>query len=484
MSPIQAPSYLVIEPSKSADPDALPYWNVKWNGEQGKIRLGQAWLARTGSTSAKPGGKTYGKQEQWTQRRGRVPDGALDEAAALMMALTARQARDERIATDAEERLRQQRSFRALAREWQAHCIRSGRHKPGTQRDVQSTLAEPGVRHKRGGGETRGAAMRVLGDIPAHLVTPSDVEDVFEDYAELGGRDGAGASNRTINKIREQLRGIYNYGALPKTDWKLERNPAAETERRPVDDTGRPPSYEMDEVEAIAAAAATGKWRGAALATYSRRNPIAQAQEQQENDQLSELVRLAAYTGLRRGEICALRWMDIDWDVPMIRVIRSLSGGVLTSLKSRKGREVPLGTPVVDALRRLQARPNFTHADDYVFATLVGDRPDPSAIRRRYIAARDAAGVEPLRFHDLRHTAASLFIQTMDPRDVQKIMGHQSLRTTERYLQARRVEKLLPDVNRALSRGSEKQVVRLLSELRALDSRIRAQVLEEVAAKA
>ena len=58
----------------------------------------------------------------------------------------------------------------------------------------------------------------------------------------------------------------------------------------------------------------TGKWRGAALATYSRRNPIAQAQEQEENDQLPELVRFAAYTGLRRGEICALRWMDIDWE--------------------------------------------------------------------------------------------------------------------------------------------------------------------------
>ena len=76
----------------------------------------------------------------------------------------------------------------------------------------------------------------------------------------------------------------------------------------------------------------------------------------------------------------------------MISVTRSLSGGMLTSPKSRKGREVPLGTPVVDALRRLQARPNFTHAEDYVFATLAGDRPDPSAIRWRYIAARDVAG--------------------------------------------------------------------------------------------
>ena len=75
-----------------------------------------------------------------------------------------------------------------------------------------------------------------------------------------------------------------------------------------------------------------------------------------------------------------------------------------------------------------------------MFATLAGDRPDPSAIRRRYIAARDVAGVSQLTFHDLRHTAASLFIQTMDPRDVQKIMGHASLKTTERYLRPARGE--------------------------------------------
>ncbi len=325
--------------------------------------------------------------------------------------------------------------------------------------------------------------MRILGDKPAHLITPADVEDVFEDYVEFGGRDGTGASNRTINKIREQLRGIFNYGALPKTGWGVQSNPAAETQRRPVDESGMPPSFEVEEVEAIAHAAASGRWRGAALATYNR-DPLAEQQEQEENAQLAELIRFAAYTGLRRGEICALRWLDIDWDVPMIKVTQSLSGSELSSTKSRKGREVPLGTPVVEALKRLRSRPNFTSGEDYVFATLAGDRPDASAIRRRYIAARDLAPAEPLRFHDLRHTAASLFIQTMDPRDVQKIMGHKSLRTTEGYFQARRVEKMLPDVNRALTTGRARQIGRLREELSELDPVLLAGLPEAIGATA
>jgi integrase len=483
MSATKTAVALVVEPAKKAG--ELPYWAASWrvDGRPVKRRLGVAWLVPAGSADAKPNARTYGVRGGWVQRRGRAPDGVLDEADARKLAdeIPARLAHE--LEEAAEQQRRKSMTFRALGREWQGYCIKTGRHKPGTQRDVASTLAEPGESHKRGGGRTRGAVTRILGDIPAHLVTPDDIEDVFEDYAEFGGRDGTGAANRTINKIREQLRGIFNYGALPKTGWGLERNPAAETERRPVDESGMPPSFEIEEVEAIAQAAAEGKWRGAALATYTR-NQLAEQQEQEENEQLAELIRFAAYTGLRRGEICALRWLDIDWDVPMIKVTQSLSGGVLTSTKSRKAREVPLGTPVVEALKRLRKRPNFTSGEDYVFATLAGDRPDPSAIRRRYIASRAAAGAEPLRFHDLRHTAASLFIQTMDPRDVQKIMGHQSIRTTERYLQARRVEKMLPDVNRALATGHERQLRRLRDELGGLNPAALAGLLEEIGATA
>ena len=107
-------------------------------------------------------------------------------------------------------------------------------------------------------------------------------------------------------------------------------------------------------------------------------------------------------------------WSDINFKEQTATVERALSGSVITAPKSGKTRVVPLGAPALAALRRLRKRPNFTTADDYVFATLAGDRPDPSALRRRYNAARDKSGAPALTFHGLRHTAASLFIRKMD----------------------------------------------------------------------
>jgi integrase len=73
---------------------------------------------------------------------------------------------------------------------------------------------------------------------------------------------------------------------------------------------------------------------------------------------------------------------------------------------------------------RLSRRPNFTELDDYVFANVAGDRLDDSALRRRYIAAGDAAGLPPLRFHDLRHTAGTLLTRVRNPGTVRDVLGH------------------------------------------------------------
>ena len=69
---------------------------------------------------------------------------------------------------------------------------------------------------------------------------------------------------------------------------------------------------------------------------------------------------------------------------------------------------------------------------------MLGRHLDGSALRRRFKRARDAAGLRPLRFHDLRHTYGSLLAAAgVDLVTIQAVMGHSALATTGRYLHAR-----------------------------------------------
>jgi hypothetical protein len=135
-----------------------------------------------------------------------------------------------------------------------------------------------------------------------------------------------------------------------------------------------------------------------------------------EDRQLAELIRIAAYTGLRRGELVALRWRDVRSSERVLVVERALSGSVERTTKGRRIRYVPLADQALAALDRLSQRRHFVGPDDYVFASVAGDRLDPSALRRRFVAARDAAGVPRLRFRDLRHTAGTLLTRVLDRR--------------------------------------------------------------------
>jgi integrase len=171
----------------------------------------------------------------------------------------------------------------------------------------------------------------------------------------------------------------------------------------------------------------------------------------EEDAQLAELLRVAAYTGLRMGELVALRWRDVRWSQRVLVVERALSGDVEGATKGRRIRYVPLGDQALGALDRLSRQANFMSADDYVFAGLAGDRLDPSALRRRYVATRDAAGLPRLRFHDLRHTAGTLLTRVLDPVTVRDVLGHADLKTTERYLHAVRASRLADATTRAFA---------------------------------
>ena len=142
----------------------------------------------------------------------------------------------------------------------------------------------------------------------------------------------------------------------------------------------------------------------------------------------------AAFTGLRMGELLALRWRDVDFAGNAIRVRASYYAGHLTTPKSGKVRAVPMAPDVASALAQLSRREHWVGDDDLVFIGASGSYLDGSALRRRYKVALDRAGLRRLRFHDLRHTFGTRMIAKADIRRVQEWMGHADIQTTMRYL--------------------------------------------------
>ena len=149
-------------------------------------------------------------------------------------------------------------------------------------------------------------------------------------------------------------------------------------------------------------------------------------------------MRLAAYTGLRRGELIALQWDDIDFAARKITVSRAVSASTLSTPKSGSYRDVPLSEQAAAALQRLRQREHFTTHEDLVLSNRYGRRLNAPALTRRYNRARHACGLRPLRWHDLRHTFGSLLVAAgIDTVTVKAAMGHSRITTTERYLHAR-----------------------------------------------
>jgi integrase len=144
----------------------------------------------------------------------------------------------------------------------------------------------------------------------------------------------------------------------------------------------------------------------------------------------------AAMTGMRQGELLALRWRDVDWRAGKIRVRRNYVRGHWGTPKSRRGfRSVPLGTRIAKELEQLRQRSVHDADDDLVFGhPCTGEVLDHSQLARRFKSTLRAAGVREFRFNDLRHTFGTRMAGAgAAMRDLQEWMGHRSIRTTEIY---------------------------------------------------
>jgi integrase len=141
------------------------------------------------------------------------------------------------------------------------------------------------------------------------------------------------------------------------------------------------------------------------------------------------VVRFLAQTGLRVGELIALRWEDVDLGARRVRVRRRLYRGTLDAPKSSYGlREVPISTRLAQDLWRHRGTCGHPDDGDPVFATLTG-RPLRGEFLLRSVVkpAAERAGVGWAGLHTLRHTCASiLFRSGWNAKQVQMVLGHHS----------------------------------------------------------
>ncbi len=144
----------------------------------------------------------------------------------------------------------------------------------------------------------------------------------------------------------------------------------------------------------------------------------------------------AATTGMRQGELLALRWSDVDWPARRVRVRRNFVRGEYGTPKSkRSSRAVPLADPVAGQLDQLHQASDYSGDDDLVFAHPHTGKPiDRSKLLKRFKAALRLAGVREVRFHDLRHTFGTRMAAHGVPmRALQEMMGHRDFKTTLIY---------------------------------------------------
>lgn len=139
----------------------------------------------------------------------------------------------------------------------------------------------------------------------------------------------------------------------------------------------------------------------------------------------------AFYAGLRRGELRALEWNDVDLADGLIRVERSMSGhGETGEPKSRAGRR---SVPIVAALRDLLVEHKLvTRRDTSLVFGSSGTQPfTPTAVRKRALTAWRRAGLDSIGLHECRHTFASLLIAAgVNAKAITAYLGHASIQTT------------------------------------------------------
>ena len=249
----------------------------------------------------------------------------------------------------------------------------------------------------------------LLGSLKLKKLNSAHIQSFYRDRLDTG------LSASTVHKMHDILR----HGLAQAVDWHLSPRNVADVVKPP-----RPVAKEM-----------------VALSTDDTRRLLDAAAE----DRLEALYKLAVHTGMRQGELLALRWQDVDLENAVVSVRRTLtrSGGKTTfgEPKTKKSRRSIRLTPqAAEALRahlERQLRDMEILGDRYrdqglVFTTDTGAPINPSNLRQRSFAPLlKRVGLPHMRFHDLRHTCATLLLSRgVHPKFVQELLGHATIAIT------------------------------------------------------
>ena len=139
-----------------------------------------------------------------------------------------------------------------------------------------------------------------------------------------------------------------------------------------------------------------------------------------------EMYYIELATGLRRGELLGLKWTDIDWKNGIIKVRRQVArvdGQIVEApLKTKNSyRAVTVSQQAIEVLTQQKAKTN----DQYVFPSPNGGPISPDSVNNMLGRVLERAGIPKVRFHDLRHTFATIALQNgVDIKTVSGMLGH------------------------------------------------------------
>ena len=239
-------------------------------------------------------------------------------------------------------------------------------------------------------------------------ITPEDIADL------ISSLEAAGLAPKTIHNILGTLSALFNFAKAPRRRW-ASSNPCAGAELPAIAEASEIRFLTLEEIDLLIAHARAGMFQALDRALYLT----------------------AAMTGLRLGELVALRWRDVDWTAARIRVRQNYVRGRYGSPKSRRStRSVPMADEVGGELDRLFQSSRYTGEDELVFANPATGRPMAKAnITRRLHKALEDAGLDDSHvFHDLRHTFGTRMAAAGVPiRTLQEWLGHKHISTTLRY---------------------------------------------------